>query len=172
MLSTRALTDETLRNMYYSFDELNCCVVCELFFSVVGFFVTTHWFGFEDYFNHIFIFCITISTFTLVSYILWILLMLYLLVFLKQVYISILTVILLFYGGCSDLVRFAFLILQLALCSGVVFCLEIYLIASVYESVVFSVVFIACGTFDIFSPFIYVTFLISSISYHGIALWV
>ena len=42
MFSTRTLIDETLGNMYYSFDVLNCSVVCALFFSVVGFFVTTH----------------------------------------------------------------------------------------------------------------------------------
>jgi hypothetical protein len=58
---------------------------------------------------------------------------------------------LLFCGGCPALlVRFAFFIFQLALYSGGVFCLEIYLIGSHYESVVFSVVFIACGTFYLF----------------------
>ena len=54
--------------MYYSFDALNCCVVCALFFSVVGFFVTTHWFGLEGHFNHNFIFCIATYTFSLAYY--------------------------------------------------------------------------------------------------------
>ena len=90
--------------------------------------------------------------------------------FLQQVCISILTVIFCYsVGALSDLlVTFSFSILHLALCSSVVFCLVIYLIGSVYESVVFSVVFIACGNFDFFFPFIYVTFLISSISFYGI----
>ena len=35
------MTDETLGNIYYSFDALNCCVVGALFFLVVHFFVTT-----------------------------------------------------------------------------------------------------------------------------------
>ena len=70
---------------------------------------------------------------------------------LTQECISILTGFLLFCGGCSDLlVRFTFFILQLALCSAGGFCLEIYLIGSLYESVVSSVVFIACGTFYLF----------------------
>ena len=70
--------------------------------------------------------------------------------FLQQVCISILTVIFCYsVGALSDLlVRFAFFILHLTLCSSVVFCLVIYLIGSVYESVVFSVVFIACGNFE------------------------
>ena len=42
LLGTWTLTDETLGNMYYSFDVLSCCVVGGLFFSVVGFFVSTH----------------------------------------------------------------------------------------------------------------------------------
>ena len=90
--------------------------------------------------------------------------------FLQQVCISILTVIFRYsVGALSDLlVTFVFFILHLTLCSSVVFCLVIYLIGSVYESVVFSVVFIACGNFDFFFPFIYVTFLISSISFYGI----
>ena len=72
--------------------------------------------------------------------------------FLQQVCISILTVIFCYsVGALSDLlVTFSFSILHLALCSSVVFCLVIYLIGSVYESVVFSVVFIACGNFDFF----------------------
>ena len=57
---------------------------------------------------------------------------------------------LLFFGGCFDLVRFGFFILQLALSSGVVVGLEIYMIGSLSESVVFSVVFIACGAFLLF----------------------
>ena len=76
-------------------------------------------------------------------------------------------------GALSDLlVTFSFSILHLALCSSVVFCLVIYLIGSVYESVVFSVVFIACGAFYLFIylPFIYVTFLISSIYFYGIVI--
>ena len=72
-------------------------------------------------------------------------------------------------GAVSHLVRFAFFILQLILCSGVVFCLELNLISSLYESVVFCVVFIACGTFYLFIlPFTYVTVLTSSISYYVI----
>ena len=93
---------------------------------------------------------------------------------LTQVCISILTGFLLLCGSCSDLVRFAFFILQLALCSGGVFCIEIYLIGSLYESVVFSVVFIACGTFYLFIYFTFIclTFLISSIYHYGIVvLW-
>ena len=72
--------------------------------------------------------------------------------FLQQVSISILTVIFCYsVRALSDLlVRFAFFILRLTLCSIVVFCLVIYLVGSVYESVVFSVVFIACGNFDFF----------------------
>ena len=42
MLGTRTVTGETLGNVYYSFDELNYCVVGALFFSVVGYFVTAH----------------------------------------------------------------------------------------------------------------------------------
>ena len=42
---------------------------------------------------------------------------------------------LLFFGGCFDLVRFGFFILQLALSSGVVVGLEIYMIGSLSESV-------------------------------------
>ena len=81
--------------------------------------------------------------------------------FLQQVCISILTVIFCYsVGALSDLlVTFSFSILHLALCSSVVFCLVIYLIGSVYESVVFSVVFIACGNFDFF--FIYLCYFLS-----------
>ena len=41
MLGGRTLIDETLGNMYYSFDALNCVVDAPLF-SVVGFLVTAH----------------------------------------------------------------------------------------------------------------------------------
>ena len=64
---------------------------------------------------------------------------------------------LLFCGGCSDLlVRFAVFIFQLALYYGGVFCLEIYLIGSHYESVVFSVGFIVCGTFYFFIALLFI----------------
>ena len=160
--------------MYYSFDALNCCVVCALFFSVVGFFVT-----------HIDLALKVISTIIL-FFVQLLILFLWLPIFcafcwvaslhpLTQVCISILTGFLLFCGGCSDLlVRFTFFILQLALCSAGGFCLEIYLIGSLYESVVFSVVFIACGTFYLFIYFTFIclTFLISSIYHYGIVvLW-
>ena len=90
--------------------------------------------------------------------------------FLQQVCISILTVIFCYsVGALSDiLVRFAFFIVHLTLCFSVVFCLDIYLIDFVYESLAFSVMFIASNNFDFFFPFIYVTFLISSTSFYGI----
>lgn len=66
-------------------------------------------------------------------------------------------------GAVSDLVRFAFFILQLTFCSGVVFWLEIFSIGSLYESVVFSVVFIACAPFIYFFLFaIYLCYFLKS----------
>ena len=73
-------------------------------------------------------------------------------------------VFLLFCGGCSDLlVRFAFFILQLALCSGGVFCLEIYLIGSLCICCLLCSVYCLWHILLIYFTFIYLTFLISSI---------
>ena len=76
---------------------------------------------------------------------------------------------LLFCGGCSDLlVRFAFFILQLALCSGGVFCLEIYLIGSLCICCLLCSVYCLWHILLIYFTFIYLTFLISSIYHYGI----
>ena len=146
------LTDETLGNMYYSFDALNSCVVCALFFSVQAFLLL-----------HINLALKIISTIFFFLLVQLFILFLWFPIFCAfccccitssfntgmHFYIN--CSFLLFCGGCSDLlVRFAFFILQQALCSGGVFCIEIYLINSLYESVISSVVFIACGTFYLF----------------------
>ena len=75
-------------------------------------------------------------------------------------------------GGCSDLVRFAFFILQLALCSGGVFRLEIYLIGCLYQSCLLCRVYCLWHLLFILFTTIYVTFLISSIyHYYIVVIW-
>ena len=72
--------------------------------------------------------------------------------FLKHICIFTLTVIFCYSVGALSgiLVRFAFFIVHLTLCFSVVFCLDIYLIDFVYESLAFSVMFIASNNFDFF----------------------
>ena len=170
MLSTRTRTDETLGNvLFFWCIELLCCL-CTIFLSV-GFFVTIHWFGFECHFNYIFIylffFWYTISTFTLVSYFLCFFFFFCCCItsfFNTGMHFYINSGFLLFCGGCSDLlVRFAFFILQLALCSGGVFCLEIYLIGSLCICCLLCSVYCLWHILLIYFTFIYLTFLISSI---------
>ena len=168
MLSTRTRTDETLGNvLFFWCIELLCCL-CTIFLSV-GFFVTIHWFGFECHFNYIFIylffFWYTISTFTLVSYFLYFFFCCCITSFFNTgMHFYINSGFLLFCGGCSDLlVRFAFFILQLALCSGGVFCLEIYLIGSLCICCLLCSVYCLWHILLIYFTFIYLTFLISSI---------
>ena len=156
MLSTRTRTDETLGNvLFFWCIELLCCL-CTIFLSV-GFFVTIHWFGFECHFNYIFIylffFWYTISTFTLVSYFLCFFFFFAVasLHSLTQACISILTLVFCYSVGAvliflSDLLSL-FFSWHSAL---VVFFALRFTWLVLYVSVVFSVVFIACGTFYLF----------------------
>ena len=158
MLSTRTLTDETLGNvLFFWCIELLCCL-CTIFLSV-GFFVTIHWFGFECHFNYIFIylfiyFCI------LFLLLLWFPTFYAFFFFffavaslnsLTQACISILTLVFWYSVGAvliflSDLLSL-FFSWHSAL---VVFFALRFTWLVFYVSAVFSVVFIACGTFYLF----------------------
>ena len=166
------------QEMFYSFDALNCCVVCALFFLVqaslllyidLALNVISTIFLFIYFFFGIlfllllwfpifyaFFFCCCITSF-----------------FNTGMHFYINSGFLLFCGGCSDLlVRFAFFILQLALCSGGVFCLEIYLIGSLCICCLLCSVYCLWHILLIYFTFIYLTFLISSIQHYGIVvLW-
>ena len=159
MLSTRTRTDETLGNvLFFWCIELLCCL-CTIFLSV-GFFVTIHWFGFECHFNYIFIylfffFWYTISTFTLVSYFLCFFFFFFFAVAslhsLTQACISILTLVFCYSVGAVLIFLWDLLSLFFSWHSAlVVFFALRFTWLVLYVSVVFSVVFIACGTFYLF----------------------
>ena len=139
--------------MYYSFDALNCCV-CALFFSVVGFFVTTHWFGLDGHFNHSFIYLFIFLDSYLYFFFGFLISVPFVAVAslhsLTQVCISILTVVFCYSVGAvlilSDLLSL-FFSWHSAL---VVFFALRFTWLVVFINLLFSAEFIACGTFYLF----------------------
>ena len=159
MLSTRTRTDETLGNvLFFWCIELLCCL-CTIFLSV-GFFVTIHWFGFECHFNYIFIY---LFIFFLVYYFYFYFGFLFSMLFfffffavaslhsLTQACISILTLVFCYSVGAVLIFLWDLLSLFFSWHSAlVVFFALRFTWLVLYVSVVFSVVFIACGTFYLF----------------------
>ena len=156
MLSTRTRTDETLGNvLFFWCIELLCCL-CTIFLSV-GFFVTIHWFGFECHFNYIFIYLFFFFG-ILFLLLLWFPIFYAFFFFavaslhsLTQACISILTLVFCYSVGAVLIFLWDLLSLFFSWHSAlVVFFALRFTWLVLYVSVVFSVVFIACGTFYLF----------------------